>query len=190
MIQHSDNACANRCINIFGIAKLNALLAGGSLGLMHTRLQRLMLDSAAAARDQDNVTTPMEMARLLERMARRDVPGGGDMIETLRSVDCGGWRPRGSFRDAIPPQVPVASKPGAVRGVQAEAGVVFLPKRPFVLTVFFGFLPDEEETEEDGEGGGGGAGGGGSGLVAIVAEIVFKFFQTAERCNSTGAHVE
>src|SRR5215472_16578714 len=60
----SDNAAANILIDRVGMPNVNATLR--SLGLTKTMLRRKMMDVAAARRGDENVSTPQEMARLLE----------------------------------------------------------------------------------------------------------------------------
>ena len=108
---------------------VNRLLS--ELGFTKTRLQRRMLDSTAAAEDRENISTPLEMARLMELLYRGKAVDAGaskQMTEILKLVEA-------DFRKSIPARVSVASKPGAVPGVKAETGIIFLDKRPFVLSV-------------------------------------------------------
>lgn len=129
MIEWSDNLATNQLIALVGQDRVNRTL--DELGFGRTRLQRRMMDAAAAARDQENISTPLEMARLLERLYRGqivDEAASKEMLGLLKLV-------RADFRRLIPPTVEVASKPGELPGVFCEAGIVFLPRRPFVLVV-------------------------------------------------------
>jgi beta-lactamase class A len=58
------------------------------------------------------------------------------MIAILKGVSA-------DFRAGIPGAIPVASKPGQVLGVRAETGIIFLAKRPFVLSVMSTYLDAE-----------------------------------------------
>src|SRR5262245_25250946 len=60
----SDNAAANVLIARGGKQNVNAMLH--SPGLTHTTLRRKMMDTAAARSGNENISTPDEMARLLE----------------------------------------------------------------------------------------------------------------------------
>ena len=57
MIEFSDNTATNKLIAMVGMASVNRLL--DDLGLHKTRLQRIMLDSAAARRNEENISTPL-----------------------------------------------------------------------------------------------------------------------------------
>jgi beta-lactamase class A len=134
MIETSDNTATNKLIAMVGMDAVNRLLT--DLGFGKTRLQRRMLDSRAAAEDKENISTPLEMARLVEMLYRGKVVDAGasnEMIEILKLVNA-------DFRKVIPANIPVASKPGEVLGVRAETGIVFLQKRPFVLSVMSTYL--------------------------------------------------
>jgi beta-lactamase class A len=147
MIESSDNTATNRCIALAGRDRVNRMLA--DLGFRSTRLRRVMMDVAAATRGDENVSTPIEMARFVELLYRNKLapaPESAAMLSLMKLVKAG-------MRKAIPAHIEVASKPGELTGVQCETGVVYLEGRPFVLSVFSAFLdpgvnPVEEITRE------------------------------------------
>src|SRR6185295_3241795 len=109
------------------------------LGLTGTKLRRHMMDTDAARRGDENVSTPDEIARLLTAMP----PEG---IELLK-------KPKASrLRKALPPDVAAADKPGELDGVRVDAGIVYAKNRPFVLSVMTTFLKDDAEGERAIEG--------------------------------------
>lgn len=129
MIRDSDNTATNKIIALVGMDSVNQLMA--QLGLRSTRLRRIMMDSAAAKRNDENTSTPLEMARLFEFIYRERLisrNASRRMIEMLKLVQA-------DFRAALPRGIISASKPGAVPGVRTEAGIVFLEGRPYVLSV-------------------------------------------------------
>ncbi|MGB9605950.1 MAG: serine hydrolase, partial [Bryobacteraceae bacterium] len=165
MIRESDNVATNKLIGLVGMDAVNRTLDG--MGLLRTRLRRRMMDAAAAARDEENVSTPREMARLAELLYRGqavDEAASREMIEIMKAV-------RASMRKAVPPEVPVASKPGDLPGVRCETGIVFLPSRPFVLSVMGAYL--EEKTDP----------------VDAVTRIVYRHFERLARSNRYGHRV-
>jgi beta-lactamase class A len=137
MIETSDNTATNKLIAMVGMDAVNKMLA--EMGFSRTRLNRRMLDSKAAEENRENVSTPIEMARLMEALYRGkvcDAEASKEMIAILKGVSA-------DFRAGIPGAIPVASKPGQVLGVRAETGIIFLAKRPFVLSVMSTYLDAE-----------------------------------------------
>ncbi len=129
MIRDSDNTATNKVIALVGMDNVNQLMA--QLGLRATRLRRVMMDGAAAKRNEENTSTPLEMARLFEFIYRERLisrNASRRMIEILKLVQA-------DFRAALPRGVVSASKPGGVPGVRTEAGIVFLEGRPYILSV-------------------------------------------------------
>jgi beta-lactamase class A len=133
MIEASDNTATNKLIAMAGTASVNRLL--DELGLRHTRLQRIMLDAAAVRRGEENISTPLEMAKLAEMLYRGKFEDSAEMIATLKNLSA-------DLRRAIPEEIPVAAKPGWTNGVRCETGIIYLDKRPFVLSVMATFMND------------------------------------------------
>lgn len=138
MIVDSDNTATNRVISMVGIDRVNRLIAG--MGMRRTRLRRIMMDTAAAVRDDENVTTPLEMARIVESIYRHKAADPADCDSMLTIMK----RVPGAIRSAVPVEVEVASKTGALPGVHCEVAVVYAPQRPFVLSVYSTFLGNDE----------------------------------------------
>ena len=134
MIEVSDNASTNVLFQLVGMANVNAWL--DSVQLKQTRLRRKMIDIAAATRNEENVSTPLEMAALAAKLYYGQVidkAASADMLEILSRV-------KGDMRAAIPVGVRVAAKPGELTGVRCETGIVYLDKRPFALSVAGAYL--------------------------------------------------
>ena len=132
MVTLSDNTATNVLIDRLGMDAIAKRMQG--LGLGATKLRRHMMDTAAAKRGDENVSSPDDLARLLQAMP----PEG---IELLK-------KPKASrLRRGLPSGVDTADKPGELDGVRVDAGIVYAKNRPFVFCVMTTFLEDEEEGE-------------------------------------------
>ncbi len=142
MIQSSDNTATNKLIALVGMENVNTGLE--RFGLHSTRLQRVMLDTAAAEKGQENVSSPKEMAQLMELIYRGKA---GDQDDTKRMLEILSL-PDADFRKSVPANTRVAAKPGWVPGVHTETGIIFVPNRPFILSVAAAFLDSANPVPE------------------------------------------
>lgn len=143
MIASSDNTATNWCIRRVGMAGINQTIS--RLGFLDTRLQRIMIDQAAASRNEENISTPEDMAsfvKLIYDGKAVNAKASAGMIDMLKLV-------KGGMRRAVPPEVELASKTGELTGVRTEAGVVYLKERPFVLAVMGTYLDETQAPVED-----------------------------------------
>jgi len=132
MVTLSDNTATNILMDRLGLEAIAKRMQG--LGLNGTKLRRHMMDTAAARRGDENVSTPDEIVRLLQQM-----PAAG--IELLK-------KPKESrLRKGLPPGVVAADKPGELDGVRVDAGIVYAKDRPYVFCVMTTFLKEEAEGE-------------------------------------------
>jgi beta-lactamase class A len=142
MVRLSDNTATNVLIDRLGMENIaNRMQA---LGLTATRLRRHMMDTAAARRGDENISTPDELARLLQAMYGPAGPGHtaspGAIAMLKKSKES-------RLRRGLPPGVETADKPGELEGVRVDAGIVYAKNRPYVLAVMTTFLKDETEGE-------------------------------------------
>ncbi len=166
MIEWSDNTATNKCIDMAGMANVNRTVE--ELGLRNTRLQRKMMDLAAARRNEENISTPLDMARLVELIYQ----GKAAPPETCREMIAIMKLVSADMRSIVPDDIEVASKPGQIDGVRCETGIIFLPNRPFALSVASAYLSDRRSPVPD------------------VTDIIFGHFQRLARANKYGRYVE
>lgn len=137
MILLSDNTATNVLIDVVGMKQVTARMQ--SLGLRNTRLRRKMIDLEAARRGDENVSTPAELARLLQLLYRGEGLSSASRDSLLAILRKSKSSP---MRSAIPARVAVANKPGGLEAVAVDAGIVYLDGRPYVQAIMTTYLKD------------------------------------------------
>ncbi len=142
MIAVSDNSATNVLIDRVGMDRVNGLLS--QLGLEHTRLRRHMMDVKAAQEGRENTATPRELATLLVALYRSQLFSKTTTDDFFKML--------GTHKDSfiprlLPANVTSANKPGELDDVRNDAGIVFVPGRPFAIVVMTTFGRDERESE-------------------------------------------
>jgi beta-lactamase class A len=138
MVAVSDNTAANVLIDRVGRDNVNAMLH--SIGLSKTMLRRKMMDIAAARRGDENVATPQEMVRLLEAIYKEKVLNKEMTAKLVKQLSTlkQSYIPR-----LLPDNIEVANKPGELEAVRTDSGIVFVPNRPFAISVMTAYNRDE-----------------------------------------------
>jgi beta-lactamase class A len=127
-----------------------------------------MLDTAAAKHDAENISTPADLAHLMEMIYRGKVVDEGtsrEMIRILKLVDADIVR-------AVPAGIEVAAKPGDLTGVRCETAIVFHPTRPFAVAIMSTYLTAGENP------------------IGSVAHILYEHYDRIGRSNRYGNRVE
>ena len=165
MVSVSDNSAANVLIDRVGMDNVDRLL--DSLGLVHTRLRRKMMDIKAAAEGRENVASPREMMLLLEALYQDRVLNKQltDDYFNLLSVHKESYIPR-----ELPEELRVANKSGELEGVRNDCGVVF-SARPYAICVMSTYLRHERD--------------GGDAIARISGET-YRMFDRLGRAGSYG----
>jgi beta-lactamase class A len=143
MVAVSDNSATNVLIDRVGMENVNLLM--DSLGLMHTRLRRKMMDLKAAGEGRENISTPAEMMALFEDLYRGKILNPemtADFFKVL-STHKESFIPRD-----LPEGLKIANKPGELEGVRNDSGVVFIENRPYVICAMTTYLRHERDGEE------------------------------------------
>jgi len=166
MVAVSDNSATNVLIDRVSMDNVNAMLT--SLGLMHTRLQRKMMDVKAAQAGRENLSTPREMMTLLADLYQDKVfnqPLTGDFFKVLSTP-----KPSDIPR-YIPDDIVIANKPGELAGVRNDIGIVFVPNRPFVVVVMAAYLQHERDGDD---------------AIARIAAAAYEYFDRVSRSSEYG----
>ena len=166
MVAVSDNSATNVLIDRVGMDNVNTLMT--SLGLPHTRLRRKMMDLKAAGEGRENVSTPREMATLLEQLYRGKVLNkemSDDFFKVL-STHKDSWIPR-----YLPEGLKIANKPGSLEGVRNDSGVIFLEHRPYIICVMTTYLRHESDGED---------------AIAHISQAAYRMFDRLSRASEYG----
>jgi beta-lactamase class A len=130
MILVSDNTATNLLLDLVGMESINQTLK--ALGMSQTRVRRRMMDLAASARGEENLSSPAEAVRIMDLLYRGEFvsrPVCEEILAILKKPKTGG------IVSGLPEGVLVASKPGGIAGVTTEWAIVFLPGRPYALAI-------------------------------------------------------
>jgi beta-lactamase class A len=166
MVAVSDNAATNVLIDRLGMENVNALL--DSLGLHNTRLRRKMMDVKAAAEGRENISTPLEMLTLLEKIYQGkvlDKEMTADFVKML-STHKASFIPRD-----LPDGLQIANKSGELEAVRSDSGIVFLQNRPYIICVMTTYLTRERDGEE---------------AIAKVSAAAYRLFDRLARSSPYG----
>jgi beta-lactamase class A len=165
MVIVSDNTATNVLIDLLGMDKIAARMT--ALGLPATKLRRRMIDLAAARRGDENVSTPAEIVRLLEIIAKGEGLSASSRDQAIALLK----KPKASrLRRALPPGIDTADKPGELEGVRVDAGIVYARNRPYIICVMTTYLVDETEGE------------------AAIVELAKAAYEYFSRLGSGGAY--
>ena len=132
MIGLSDNSATNTLIELVGMKNVtNTML---SLGFSNTRLQRKMIDQPASLRNEENISTPAEAAKLLKLLF------DGKFIDAATSNEIVSILQKNPIENSkiavgVPGSVKIAFKTGGMGGVSTEWAIVYLKNRPYAIAV-------------------------------------------------------
>lgn len=128
MITISDNTATNALIHHFGMESLNRDFR--RLGLERTRIYRKLFDAEAAAAGWENLFQPEELARLLEKIYRKECispSASRQLAEVLQQQQINHKIP-----GRLPAGLQVAHKTGEDSGITNDLGIVY-GKHPCIL---------------------------------------------------------
>jgi Beta-lactamase class A len=132
MISHSDNTATNVIIRTVGMERVNQTLQ--ELGCTHTKLQRYMIDTVAAAQGRENLSTPADAVKILQLLYQGNFINR-EVSDQVIGVMKKNPRKNSRIAAALPAHVPIAFKPGGLVGVSTEWAIVYLHKKPYAIAV-------------------------------------------------------
>jgi beta-lactamase class A len=169
MIIVSDNTATNICLRAAGLEATNALL--DELGLRQTRVRRKMMDHLAAVQEQENVSTPNEMARMMA-LLHEGKPHSKVAAKTLEILR----KPKNStLTDALPAGTSFANKPGYVEGARCDVGIVELARRPYIVAIMSKYALGSTEEHKA--------------ALVKMARTIHQWFTVLEKSNQYGRTV-
>jgi beta-lactamase class A len=168
MMSLSDNAATNMLIDEVTFAAVNARM--DSLGLGKTRFRRHMIDLAAARRGEENVSTPLEMLKLIEAIKRAEglSPALADDLRAVAGVPKG---EESNFRSVLPEGLVVLDKGGSLEGVRTATGMVVLKYRPYAVSIMTTALRNEKDGEN---------------AIREISRLVYEMFDRLDRMAPEG----
>lgn len=169
MIVLSDNTATNMLIDQTGMTNVNATL--DQLGLKEIRLRRKMIDLAASARGDENIATPFASMELMAKLFKGEVISrqlSDDVLKFLK------LRKGAPIPKLIPSNVAIANKPGGIEGVVCDWAIVYVPNRPFAISVMTNYNGESANAED---------------AIAQIAKLAYDHFARLARSTEYGARV-
>jgi beta-lactamase class A len=138
------------------------------LGLERTRLRRHMLDVKAAQEGRENTSTPRELLTMLQALHEGRVFNKKTTEDffTMLSTQKSSYIPR-----LLPADLMIANKPGSLDAVRNDAGIVFVPGRPFAIAVMTTFSNDDIAAEQ---------------CIARIAKVAWSYFDRVGKSSDLG----
>lgn len=132
MITVSDNTATNILIDYFTMEKVNAFIQ--SQGYTETKLQRRMLDTAAASRGEENYTSARDVMKFLDKLyAKKDSYPYRDMLVIMKRQQVST-----KLRRNMPAGVEMASKTGELSDTENDVAIVFTPEGDYAICCLTG----------------------------------------------------
>nr|MCU0495700.1 class A beta-lactamase-related serine hydrolase [Chloroflexaceae bacterium] len=89
---------------------------------------------------RDNFTSPADMLLLLQALDKGDVTGAAGKDEILAAMKLN--EERDKIQAELPGNISVAHKTGTIDNVEHDAGIVYLPNRPYYLVLMSNNVPN------------------------------------------------
>ena len=169
MMHLSDNTATNLLIDLVGMKNVNESLIRN--GAPNTKLQRIMMDYHAAKEGRENISTPVDVLLILEKLYRGTLvnkQSADDMLSIMK-LEKSGW-----IKSGIDGNVVVANKAGDVEGVKVDAAIVYLDNNPYIIVVMTKLLVDESD---------------GAAIITKISKAAYRYFERKANSNQYGRRI-
>ena len=166
MVVLSDNTATNILIDRLGMDNINEGVL--RLGLKETKLRRHMIDLEAARKGNENVSTPGEMLALIEKVYAGQAL---DAAHTKEFFNLLTLSKESEFHKALPGDVTIADKPGALEGVRCDTGLIEIPGHPLIMSITTTYNTSDDEGER---------------AIEKAARLTYDYFNRLSRSSPYG----
>lgn len=128
MIVLSDNTATNMLIRALGINNINPIL--NELGLITTKLNRLLFDYEKHKLGIENYFSPLEIGAILESVYKKNLISEDISLEIEEILKLQQINHKIPY--LIPDEIEIAHKTGEDDGITNDVGIVY-SKKPFIL---------------------------------------------------------